>query len=189
MAVLNDEQRERKRSLDRAYYTRNKERIKANVRRWVIENRDHVREWSREYMRSRLRFLREHSPEYREMKRLSDARYYLKTRGKRMAYIAQWQRDNRERHLANKVVTQQRRRSRQLSSVTHFTVAEWQEKKDLLGNVCFYCGEDKPLTVDHKVPLSRDGTNDITNILPACKSCNTRKGSKTACEYLTAKAA
>lgn len=32
------------------------------------------------------------------------------------------------------------------------------------------------LTRDHLVPLSRGGTNDWTNVVTACSSCNTRKG-------------
>lgn len=32
------------------------------------------------------------------------------------------------------------------------------------------------LTRDHLVPLSRGGSNDWTNVVTACSSCNTRKG-------------
>ena len=32
------------------------------------------------------------------------------------------------------------------------------------------------LTRDHLLPLSRGGTNDWTNVVTACSSCNTRKG-------------
>ena len=31
------------------------------------------------------------------------------------------------------------------------------------------------LTVDHVVPLSKEGKHDIENIVPACKSCNSKK--------------
>jgi 5-methylcytosine-specific restriction endonuclease McrA len=47
---------------------------------------------------------------------------------------------------------------------------------------CQYCGraqaELKPresLTRDHVVPMSRGGTNDWTNVVTACSTCNTRK--------------
>ncbi len=51
------------------------------------------------------------------------------------------------------------------------------------GYRCQFCGRPAPelrhrefLTRDHLLPLSRGGTNDWTNVVTACSSCNTRKG-------------
>jgi hypothetical protein len=45
---------------------------------------------------------------------------------------------------------------------------------------CAYCGCTLPLekmTVDHVVSLaSQGGNDDLSNLLPACRSCNHRKG-------------
>ncbi len=53
------------------------------------------------------------------------------------------------------------------------------------GYRCQFCGRAEPqlgfrecLTRDHLVPLSRGGTNDWTNVVTACSSCNTRKGNR-----------
>jgi len=35
------------------------------------------------------------------------------------------------------------------------------------------------LTLDHVIPLKQHGPHDIENIVPACRSCNSRKGAKT----------
>ena len=86
-------------------------------------------------------------------------------------------------HSLNTFYANRRRVSLRGNGGTH-TEAEWQEKLDLLGNVCIYCGESKPLTRDHKVPLSRGGTDDIMNIVPACRSCNSRKRTRTSMEFL-----
>ena len=50
---------------------------------------------------------------------------------------------------------------------------------------CQYCGRSQSefkfrecLTRDHLVPLSRGGTNDWTNVMTACSTCNTRKGNR-----------
>lgn len=53
------------------------------------------------------------------------------------------------------------------------------------GGRCFYCGSDPgaDLTLDHLVPRSRGGTDSLANLLPACKSCNAEKGSRTFEEY------
>ena len=40
---------------------------------------------------------------------------------------------------------------------------------------CAYCGKEIKyidMQVDHKKPLRLGGINDITNYLPACRSCN-----------------
>lgn len=40
---------------------------------------------------------------------------------------------------------------------------------------CVYCGSPKRLECDHVIPLSRGGTNDITNLASACYLCNRDK--------------
>ena len=55
-----------------------------------------------------------------------------------------------------------------------------------MGWLCVYCFVqlDAPTaTVDHIVPLSRGGTNDIGNLTVACRSCNSRKGTRSAESY------
>lgn len=46
------------------------------------------------------------------------------------------------------------------------------------GGHCYYCGTHltpKNASVDHIVPVSKYGTDDITNLIGACVSCNKRK--------------
>lgn len=50
---------------------------------------------------------------------------------------------------------------------------------------CQFCGRGESelgfrecLTRDHLVPMSRGGTNDWTNVVTACSTCNTRKGNR-----------
>ena len=47
------------------------------------------------------------------------------------------------------------------------------------GNKCIRCGKLENATVDHVVPLSRGGRNEILNCQPLCITCNDRKGVKT----------
>lgn len=49
---------------------------------------------------------------------------------------------------------------------------------------CVYCGdEDGPFEVDHKVPVSKGGTDDEENLCCACQDCNRSKGAKLIDEW------
>lgn len=82
-----------------------------------------------------------------------------------------------------------RRRVRLVGNGGKHTQKEWLAKVDLLGGCCVYCGEAKPLERDHKLPLTRGGTDNIVNIVPACKTCNASKGTRTAREFIERRAA
>lgn len=61
------------------------------------------------------------------------------------------------------------------------TIKEWEELKNKYNFRCVHCFRKEPdikLTEDHIIPLSKNGTNFISNIQPLCKSCNSKKGSK-----------
>ena len=55
---------------------------------------------------------------------------------------------------------------------------EWVELKYKYGNSCAYCGVAGKMTMDHVIPLSKGGPHRISNIVPACISCNVKKGTK-----------
>lgn len=49
------------------------------------------------------------------------------------------------------------------------------------GGCCAYCGDpltEETFAVDHVTPKSGGGTNDIANLLPSCKACNSSKGTR-----------
>jgi 5-methylcytosine-specific restriction endonuclease McrA len=49
----------------------------------------------------------------------------------------------------------------------------------LYGEKCLACGSIKNIALDHIKPVSKGGENKIENLQPLCKSCNSKKGSKT----------
>lgn len=62
----------------------------------------------------------------------------------------------------------------------------FKQKLEYHGYRCYYCGKELTIdtaTEDHRIPLSRGGTDWISNIVPACGSCNSSKGPKTETEY------
>jgi CRISPR/Cas system Type II protein with McrA/HNH and RuvC-like nuclease domain len=54
-------------------------------------------------------------------------------------------------------------------------------------SICYYCGRHltkKEKTVDHKIPLSREGRTWYSNLCIACSHCNVEKGDMTDYEYI-----
>lgn len=47
------------------------------------------------------------------------------------------------------------------------------------GFACGYCGSKHDLTIDHIVPRAQGGRHIWTNLITACRSCNTQKGNRT----------
>lgn len=53
----------------------------------------------------------------------------------------------------------------------------WWQRKISEGR-CYYCGaivRPNELTMDHVVPIIRGGRSTKANIVPACKTCNSKK--------------
>jgi len=53
---------------------------------------------------------------------------------------------------------------------------------DKTGGKCFYCHTQtnpwRDYCIDHVKPLSKSGANDLDNLVPCCRSCNTRKSNR-----------
>jgi 5-methylcytosine-specific restriction endonuclease McrA len=52
------------------------------------------------------------------------------------------------------------------------------------GNACIYCTSPDDLTLDHKTPTSRGGSNEEDNLQVACRACNADKRHMTHDEYM-----
>lgn len=63
------------------------------------------------------------------------------------------------------------------------STSNWRELKERYGYKCASCGAQDPnvkLSADHKIPRSRNGSNDLGNWQPLCEQCNNIKSS--ACQ-------
>lgn len=103
-------------------------------------------------------------------------------------YIKDWHARNPEKYAKYKAKYESSERARELRSIRtarrrtlehhcrgDHTLKEWQAIKVLYKNRCAYCGRKTRLTKDHIIPLTLDGTNDISNIVPSCRACNASK--------------
>lgn len=71
-----------------------------------------------------------------------------------------------------------------LSRVSWRRLRSQVKKRDR--GICQYCNQHAPDgAVDHVIPLSRGGSDELSNLVWACQSCNSSKGDKTPQEWVT----
>lgn len=91
---------------------------------------------------------------------------------------AEWCRRNPDKVTARN----HRRRAVKKNAPGNFTADEWAAVKAAHGYRCVACKKPETmfdvLTVDHKIPLTKGGTNDAGNIQPMCLQCNSSKGNR-----------
>lgn len=70
---------------------------------------------------------------------------------------------------------------------TRKRVADYRMRKKQpslpVGSTCAYCGKVAN-TIDHIIPRSKNGSDDESNIVPCCKSCNSSKKDKDLADFL-----
>jgi hypothetical protein len=73
--------------------------------------------------------------------------------------------------------------SRSAQFITQYDVFKVLEMFDYK---CIYCQDDlmpNEWHLDHFIPLSRNGTNDVSNLVASCAICNTMKGALNGFEF------
>lgn len=171
---------EERREYHRAWRKANPDKVKAAAAKYAAAHPEKERE----------RY-RKHHAENRDKRNAQSRAWYAANRDKRIAYeaarkerhkelMAAWVRANPEKQEARV----RRYRARAMAADGSHTLEERDAKFEMLGDVCFYCGDAAKLTEDHDIPLSRGGGDEIRNILPACKPCNSAKHAKTAAEFI-----
>lgn len=100
----------------------------------------------------------------------SDARFCSKVCGMRWRY-------NNDPEVRERIISYGYRRNKGL--VGSHTADEWKELLVKYDFMCLCCGSKESITRDHVIPIKMGGTDDIENIQPLCRSCNSKKQVKT----------
>lgn len=72
-----------------------------------------------------------------------------------------------------------REEKRRITSVRRVAV---KDREALAGQPCTYCGAPSD-TVEHRLAVTRGGTSEPANLLPACWPCNKLKGALSEDEF------
>lgn len=164
----------------------------AVAREWKIENperaaanahlayqndkqvyKDRARKWTAEHRERRL-----------EISRASDEKHREARRKKGVEYNRRQRIENREHTLTMGRYHANIRRSRLRGVQTLVTPNEVVEIFARAKGRCVYCNSVAKLTLDHFFPISQGGDNVLENLVPCCKSCNSRKGTSTGEDWL-----
>jgi 5-methylcytosine-specific restriction endonuclease McrA len=102
--------------------------------------------------------------------------YYELKREEVLARSKEWAENNPERVRQAKTNNLRKRRAARHASSGNFSFEEFKELCESYGNKCLACGDaEAVLEADHVVPLTKGGSDNISNIQPLCGSCNREK--------------
>ena len=189
------------REYQRRFKQSNPNKVKDSRRKHYLKNKDNIlaknRLKRRPYDPDKAKKYRKNNPDrIKKLKR----KCYLKNKDKVLESNKRWARENRkkvnecnrkynkryrEKHPEKSRNYTRIRRARKKGAKGCFTHEQVKARFHYYGNRCYYCGCDGKMTLDHRIPLSKGGTNWPANIVPACMSCNSSKRNKTEKEFLT----
>ena len=153
-------------SINRKYYKRNRENILKKQKRYRDSNKDVIRKTQQKHYNKNKDNILKYHKEYR-----------VKYPEKHKEHVRRWNKSNPEKRR----IYTMNRIARLKNSEGSFTSEEWEVLKKSCEYSCLCCGVKEPktkLSIDHVIPLSKNGSNSITNIQPLCLSCNQKKGVK-----------
>lgn len=182
--VLHAANPERRNMIDRANYAANPEKFTKRARAWRVSHPDYVtaQRVNRATKRPHVNALQRSSyVANAEKRRAAERRRRAANRIQVNASVRFRYAANPSTALARNAL--RRARKRGASILGPFTAAMWAMVKRAWKNCCAYCGTrsiktDRStwLTQDHITPLSKGGAHVLANIVPCCRSCNSRKG-------------
>lgn len=169
------------------YRQKNQEHIKQQEKQYREDNREYLKEWRKKHYRENKEQEAERMKKWRaenkEHCRQYNKQYHQDNKERIRHRVKQWGKDNPEKKNASSA----KRRARKLNASGSYT----GEDRKFLFNLANYkcqmlgCIETENLHIDHIVPLSKGGRNDIINLQVLCASCNSSKNDHHNTDYRT----
>lgn len=169
-----------------------KAKEKEQSKKWMAEHPGYQNKWSKENRAKRRGYEKKHFLKNPQKRRDIEKNYRKNNKDK----MATWPCMSREVRIKaeRKYVNTHReiirakvaryRISRKNVEGSH-TLEEWAQKCKEYNYKCAYCGKiPKIISRDHVIPISKGGTDYISNLIPACRSCNSKKRNRTYQEYM-----
>jgi len=153
-----------------AWKLRNQEKVKANDRAYYIKHR-------KERIDRATAWWKANPDKVREKNKLWQRKQRAKNPEHSRTLVRKWRQLNPEKwREANRTARHRRRARLKANTVARFTRTQWLAKVASYDGRCAYCDIGLYEHMDHIIPLSRGGPHSLANVVPACKSCNEKKG-------------
>jgi 5-methylcytosine-specific restriction endonuclease McrA len=96
----------------------------------------------------------------------------------------QWRNENADKVRPQRVAHQAKRRAKAQMTGGSFTRHDTAKLLSAQKRRCWWCSEKlTAYHVDHRIPLSKGGSNDVSNLVISCPSCNLKKSAKLPWEF------
>lgn len=160
-----EEHREERKKYFNQYYKENKEELLEKQKQYYEENKEFYKKYKKEwYEDNKEQILEKRNQYYKENKE-----YILK-------YQKQYMQDNPEK-IFNR---NNKRRIKEENQGLGISKEQWLEMMEFFEFKCAYSdeyigGNSMLRTIDHIIPLSNGGLNEIWNCVPMCKTHNSSK--------------
>lgn len=148
------------------YYANNPDKNKERWSKYYSKNKDKVDSKNKQYIRLNIEKIRQYT-----------RRYYLENREVVLEKNKSHYRANVDKYMA-KV---HKRRALKLSNGGSYTKEEWERCIDFFNGCCAYSGvkiNKENTHIEHIIPLTKGGSNNIYNIVPSLNRVNLSKGNR-----------
>lgn len=161
-------------AISKSYY-KHHERNKQRSREKYYRNIEKERARSRAYQLSHTYEANVRGRRYARSDKGLAYRNRLDVRKRSREAIRQWY----KKHPEKTTEYRHKRRAARYSVPCTLTIEQWQILLEVWYHRCAYCERGNiKLTQDHVVPISRGGAHAMSNVVPACSLCNSKKGTK-----------
>ena len=153
---------------------------KACQKEYYQQNKEHITKHNREYKKQNKEQITKHNKEYYQQNKKRRAEYNKEYRKQNKEQIAKHKKDYRETPHGQVIIFNAniRRRTKEQTQGSGITKDQWYEMMSFFEWKCAYSGitlSKDTRSIDHVVPLNKNGVNEVWNCVPMLRGYNTSK--------------
>lgn len=163
---------------------------RANTQKWRDENPDKVEAYNKDYYWSHREQELGRNQHFHQINKKQVSTRKRRDYERKADYFREFSKQYRKDHPVSVALQAERRQKRLRDLPYTLTDEEWKEVISYWKKCCVYCGgETESLTIEHYIPANNPNCPGtiLTNVLPACFSCNASKKDVDISEWLETK--